>query len=109
MFQAPLLGGLFIGVLSALPVVGLGNCCCCLWVVCGGVLAAYLDQQRDLTPITIERGGYTGFLAGVIGAVVYLFVASTVSALMAPLQEEVTGAMSRSTTDMPPEVRQALE
>jgi hypothetical protein len=108
-FQAPLLGGLFIGVLSALPVVGLGNCCCCLWVVCGGVLAAYLDQQRDPTPITIARGAYTGFLAGVIGAVVYLFVASTVSALMAPLQEEVTGAMSRSTTDMPPEVRQALE
>jgi len=44
--QAPLLGGLFIGILSALPVVSWGNCCC-LWIIGGGVLAAYLDQQRD--------------------------------------------------------------
>jgi Family of unknown function (DUF5518) len=106
--QASLLGGLFIGVLSALPVVGLGNCCCCLWVVCGGVLAAYLDQQRDPTPITISRGAFTGLLAGVIGAVVYFLVASAVSALMAPLAE-FTGAMTRSRTDMPAEVRQVFE
>ena len=33
-------GGLFIGVLSALPLVNAGNCCCCLWVLCGGALAA---------------------------------------------------------------------
>ena len=49
MLQAPLLGGLFIGVLSALPCHQLGNCCC-LWIVGGGVLAAYLDQQNDQRP-----------------------------------------------------------
>ena len=45
--QPALWGGLFIGVLSALPLVNAGNCCCCLWVVCGGVLAAYLRQQNS--------------------------------------------------------------
>ena len=44
--QPAFYGGLFIGVLSALPLVNAGNCCCCLWVVAGGVLAAYLRQQN---------------------------------------------------------------
>ena len=30
--QPALFGGLFIGVLSALPLVSVGNCCC-LWVI----------------------------------------------------------------------------
>ena len=67
MLQAPLLGGLFIGILAALPVVSWGNCCC-LWIVGGGVLAAYLDQQRDQRPISAGRGAFAGFLAGIIGA-----------------------------------------
>ena len=36
MLQPALYGGLFIGVLSALPVVNIGNCCC-LWFAGGGV------------------------------------------------------------------------
>ena len=31
-----------MGVLSALPIISAGNACCCLWVVSGGVIAAYL-------------------------------------------------------------------
>ena len=34
--QPALYGGLFIGVLSALPLINIGNCCC-LWVIGGGV------------------------------------------------------------------------
>ncbi len=41
-YTPALLGGLFIGMLSALPIVSVGNCCCCLWMIGGGVLAAYL-------------------------------------------------------------------
>jgi len=40
--QPALLGGTFLGILSALPIVSAANLCCCLWVVAGGVLAAYL-------------------------------------------------------------------
>ena len=35
-YQPALLGGLFIGVLSSLPVVSTANICCCLWVIVGG-------------------------------------------------------------------------
>ena len=48
--QPALFGGLFIGVLSALPIINIGNCCC-LWVIGGGVLATYLMQQNHPYPI----------------------------------------------------------
>jgi len=104
--QAPLLGGLFIGVLSALPVV---NCCCCLWIVCGGVLAAYLDQQNDPRPITAGRGAWNGFLAGMIGAVVWLVVSVALDVVLAPMRERLASEIIRVARDMPPEARAALE
>jgi len=50
-YQPALLGGLFIGILSALPIIGAFNACCCLWVVVGGLLTTYLMQQNDPMPI----------------------------------------------------------
>ena len=107
--QPAVLGGLFIGVLSALPIVGWGNCCCCLWVVCGGILAAYLDQQRDPTPISVGRGAFTGFLAGIIGAAVWMVVAAAVGAILAPFERQLADEMIRTTADAPPEVRRMIE
>ena len=49
-----LLGGLFIGVLSALPVVQICNCCC-LWIIGGGLLAAYLQQQNQPVSLTLAQ------------------------------------------------------
>ena len=40
--QPALFGGLFIGVLSALPIINLGNCLCCMWVIGGGALDGLL-------------------------------------------------------------------
>jgi hypothetical protein len=104
--QAPLLGGLFIGVLSALPVV---NCCCCLWIVSGGVIAAYIDQQNDPRPITAGRGAWNGFLAGMIGAVVWLVVSMALDVVLAPMRERLASDLIRVARDMPPEARAALE
>ena len=107
--QAPLLGGLFIGVLSALPLVGLGNCCCCLWIVCGGVLAAYLDQQNDPRPTSAGRGALVGLKAGVVGAFVWLLVSLVLQPILAPLQQRMVEYALTIARDLPPEVREALE
>ena len=96
-------------MLSALPVVNLGNACCCLWVICGGVLGAYLDQQNDPRPITVGRGAFTGFLSGIIGSLVWLIVSIVVNLLMAPLQRRLAGDFARNARDLPPEVRTMLE
>jgi hypothetical protein len=78
-------------------------------VVSGGLLAAYLDQQKDPTPITPGRGALTGFLAGMIGVVVWLIVASAVNAVMTPLLGPFGGGMSRAPVEMPPEARRVFD
>lgn len=108
MLQAPLLGGLFIGILSALPVISWGNCCC-LWIAGGGVLAAYLDQQNDERPTSAGRGALNGFLAGVIGAFVWLIVSLALDVVLAPVRERIAGELIRVARDMPPDARAALE
>jgi len=80
-----------------------------MWVISGGVLAAYLEQQRDPTPITPGRGALTGLVSGVIGAVVWLIASVALNALMAPLQQRLAGEFMRSARDIPPEVRAMVE
>jgi hypothetical protein len=106
--QPALLGGLFIGVLSALPIVSVCNCCC-LWVIGGGVLAAHLDRQQDPRPMTARRGAIAGLLAGVVGAFVWLIASSIVNVVMAPLQDEMIAAVARNARDLPPELRAWLD
>ncbi len=69
--QPALLGGLFIGVLSSLPVVSAANLCCCLWVVAGGVLVVYLQQQNTPGPVATGDAALGGVMAGAIGGVLF--------------------------------------
>ena len=108
MAHAALLGGLFIGVLSALPLVKYANCCC-IWIVAGGFVAAYLNQQNDPRPMTPGRGALAGLLAGMVGSVVWLVVSLVMRAVFAPLQQRMAGVILRGTPDMPPEVRTLFE
>jgi hypothetical protein len=59
------LGGVALGVLSALPLV---NCCCLLWISGGGLLAVYLLRQDFAGEIAAGLGAKVGFIAGMIGA-----------------------------------------
>ena len=65
-FQPALLGGLFIGVMSAIPLIGMANCCC-LWVILGGILTTYLQQQQTPGPIETSAAALSGMIAGAIG------------------------------------------
>ena len=96
-----------MGVLSALPIVSVGNGCCCLWVVSGGAIAAYLVQQNQAAPIEPGDGALVGLLAGLTGALVQLLVAIPIDIMLAPFEQ----AMMRRVLDMgslPPEIRDAL-
>ena len=106
--QAALLGGVVIGILSALPVINLANCCCA-WILFGGALAAYLMQQNHPEPIVIGDGAIVGLLAGVIGAFVWLIASVPIGFAMAPFQSQMAGDVLRSSRELPPEFRQLLE
>jgi hypothetical protein len=106
--QSALLGGAFLGVLSALPFFSAGNCCC-LWTLGGGFLAAYLLQQEQPTAITMGNGAAVGFLAGIIGACVHLIVFVPLDFVMAPLQGRLVQRMLANARDLPPGVGALLE
>jgi hypothetical protein len=105
--QPVLVGGLFTGILSALPFVSTVNACCCLWVIAGGVLTSYLMQERSTLPITAGDGAVWGSVSGAIGAV----IASLLGVAFAVMQG-LTGPESLEQiprADLPPEVARLLE
>src|SRR4029078_9604399 len=95
-----LLGGLFIGVLSALPVVQLCNCCC-LWIVGGGLLAAYLQQQNQPVSLTLAQGARLRVFAGLIGSCVWFAGDSALS----PIQARFVEGLMQNVRDLPPELQ----
>ena len=109
MGQPALIGGLVIGVLSSLPIISAGNVCCCLWVVSGGAVAAYLLQQNQTTPITPGDGALVGLYAGLIGAAVGFVISIPLSLVMAPMQRAMVERILQNAGDMPPAARQFLE
>jgi hypothetical protein len=105
--QPAVLGGVLIGVLSALPIVSAGNLCCCLWVLLGGAVAAYLLQQNQSTPLSVGDGAIVGMLAGLVGAVVGTVLTIPVLVMFGPLQAEYM-ARILDNPEIPPEAKQAL-
>jgi len=84
-----LLGGLVVGLLSAIPFI---NYCCCIWSIGGGVLAAYLYIKDSPTQVTTGDGAMVGGLAGVVGAIIYLVIGLPIAILfgMAAMEEQLT-------------------
>lgn len=106
--QPALLGGLLIGVLSALPVVSAGNACCCLWVVLGGVLTVYLQQQRTPQPVETSDAVLGGLLAGVIGGVIMMVIFAALTTMTGALwQDEVRRALENA-PEITPEMRDGV-
>jgi len=106
--QPVLLGGVFIGVLSALPIVNIGNCCC-LWILSGGALAAYLLQQNQPTPITSGDGALMGLLAGLFGAVVHTVLEIPITLFFGPMQAQFMQRILEGAGEVPPELRPWLD
>jgi len=100
-------GGLFIGVLSALPLVNAANCCCCLWVVAGGVLATYLRQQNTPLQIDASEGALVGLMAGAIGGVISGILSIPLQMMMGGMQAEMAQKYLEN-PDIPPEIRDLL-
>ena len=98
-----------MGVLSALPLIAAGNLCCCLWVVGGGLLAAYVFQQNQAAPITPGDGALVGLLAGLIGAVVQVLLSIPISIMIGPMEREVMQRLIEMVGTLPPEMRDTLE
>jgi hypothetical protein len=103
-WQPALIGGAVMGTLSALPLINAGNCCC-LWLVSGGVVAAYVLQQNQEAPVTPGDGALAGLLSGIVGAFIYLVLSIPIAIVMAPMMRAMMERVSNS-GGVPPEFRQ---
>jgi len=104
--QAAAFGGLFIGVLCALPFV---NACCCLWMVAGGAIAVYLMQQNHPYAVTAADGALVGLLAGLIGAVVNTLLSIPIQMAMGPMVQRFIQDLIVNNPDIPSESKSMIE
>jgi hypothetical protein len=103
--QPALLGGVFIGVLSALPYINAANCCC-LWVIGGGVLVVYLQQQASPAPVATGDAVIGGLIAGAIGGVIVTLANALMMQATGPM---ILEQMRSQGEQMPPEVMAWME
>jgi hypothetical protein len=98
--QPALAGGMFLGVLSSLPIIGVGNCICCMWVVGGGAFAAFLlMKQRPAGGIAYGDGAFAGVMSGLFGAVVATIISIPMKVLMARFLTPQQDALERAMQD----------
>ncbi len=71
-----IIGGVVLGVLSAIPFVNMVNMCCCAWAIVGGVLAANMYIKNSTSPVSTGDGALVAAIAGVVGARVVAVVES---------------------------------
>ncbi len=79
-----LIGGLFLGVTSALPILNFVNCACCALVIGGGVLAAFFylrDYPPQFQAATYGDAAVLGALTGVFGGIIWAMVSVPLSLL----------------------------
>jgi hypothetical protein len=98
--KAALLGGLIVGVLSAIvsqiPFVSL---CCCLWGIGGGAVAGLIYIKGSPTRVSVGDGAMVGALAGAVGAVIYVVISLPIALLLGAAAMEQ--ALSQSGVHMP--------
>jgi len=82
MIVPALIAGVVVGIIGQIPLI---NCCniCCLWIIAGGALAAYLLSRKD--KIELVDGAVVGALSGLVYAVVATIVGFAVGQLISML------------------------
>jgi hypothetical protein len=74
-----IIGGVVLGLLSIIPIVNLGNICCCLWAILGGVLATYLYVKASPVPASPGDGAILGAMAGAVGGLMAIVLGIPIS------------------------------
>jgi hypothetical protein len=80
-----LIGGVVLGLLSAIPFVNWVNICCCLWAILGGMLATKMYVSSSPTPVGTGDGAVVGAMAGVVGAAIVIVIGIPLSILTSGL------------------------
>jgi hypothetical protein len=106
-----LAGGAFIAIFSHTPLLNFGNCLCCMWVVLGGFIAAWM-YKRSLPPgmdMTSSDGALSGFLAGAFGALFGGFLRYFLALIGLDFSSQMLNEFLNNMKDMPEELADSME
>ena len=84
-----IIGGVVVGLLSIIPIVNLGNVCCCLWAILGGLLATYLYVKNSPVPATPGDGAILGAIAGAVGGAIVIVLGIPISLVAGTITREL--------------------
>jgi hypothetical protein len=98
MFIPALIGGVIAGVLSGIPIV---NCLCCLWIIGGGILAAYFLTRESSIALTAGDGAIVGVFTGIVAAVVEALIEIPFRATNEKLVQGMLDRFSQYYDEMP--------
>lgn len=107
--QPALIGGLIVGVFSAIPGVSVLNCCFCGWALIGGAVAASMTIKRSPRFPSSGEAAQIGLWAGVVAAVTFvlfsipILISGVTTEAALKLVESISGNISN------PELQTALE
>jgi hypothetical protein len=84
-----IMGGVVSGLLSIIPIVGLGNLCCCLWAILGGLLATYLYVKNSTVPARPGDGAILGAIAGAVGGLIVIVLGIPINIVAGNITREL--------------------
>jgi hypothetical protein len=100
-FRPALLAGAVAGLLSGLPIISVGNCVCCLWIVGGAAMATRLLAKNTAGILTSGDGAIVGALTGIVAAVVDTIVKIPFQPYNMALARRIMDKVSEFGTEMP--------
>jgi len=106
MFIPALIGGAVAGIISGIPVVG---CFCCIWVIGGAILAAYLLVKDSPVALSSGDGAIVGVFTGIVAAVVYSIVNILLKDLNREFFQKLIERVAEYMEEMPPGFEEMLE
>jgi hypothetical protein len=98
MFVPALIGGAAAGILSGIPFV---NCLCCLWIIGGAMLSAYLLTKDSPVPLSAGDGAIVGIFTGIIAAFVELIISIPFRAVTDKFMQNMMERFSEYYEEMP--------
>jgi len=72
--DAPLIGGLFMAFFSVIPILGLFNILCCMWLVVGGGVSYIIASKKEEYIPKSSDGLIYGALSGVFGWIFFVIL-----------------------------------
>ena len=85
-----IIGGVILGVLSAIPGV---SSCCCIWALVGGLIAANIYIKASPNPVTPADGAVVGAIAGAVGAVLIIVVGIPLQLIFGAAMSSMMGGL----------------